>query len=209
MRDWIKLDDQMKVYSPFLRDDLKIDPPESNSLASTIAIEFKRLPNDVIESLLTPEIVCPVDRLEELIAFQSFMDLVHVNQSHPGLIRAQVITQNYIAFVYLGEALFTTLRKCTPNGSVTKRCCKFLTNNPVRAFRNAIAHANWKYKPDFSGLMFRARKGDDPTEPMVLFEVSQNDLNFWQSLARCVAYVVYSELIDRGISPNQTTRPYP
>jgi len=130
------------------------------------------------------------------------MDLVHDNPGHPGLTRAQVIAQNYISFVYLGDACFKTIRKCAPTGSVTKRCCRFLTDNPVRAFRNAVAHANWKYKSDFSGLIFWSRKGNDPTEEPSRFEVSQVDLGFWQALARCVAYVAYTEATNKDESQN-------
>lgn len=48
----------------------------------------------------------------------------------------------------------------------------------MRAFRNAVAHANWHYLPDFSGLEFWTRNGAEPTEPMARFEVSQNHLDF-------------------------------
>jgi hypothetical protein len=48
--------------------------------------------------------------------------------------------------------------------------------------------------PDYSGLVFWARKGDDPTQDPSRFEVSQNDLNFWQSLARCTAYAAFTTL---------------
>ncbi len=198
MTDWTKLNDQMRSYSPFLRDEFRISPPESNTLASSIANEIRAFPEDALHSLLSGDTVQPIDRLDELVGFQSFMDLAHDNPGHPGLTRAQVITQNYISFVYLGDACFKTLRKCAPSGSVTKRCCKFLTDNPVRAFRNAVAHANWKYNPDFSGLIFWSRKGSDTSEPFTRFEVSQSDLGFWQALARCVAYVAYSEAIDKG-----------
>lgn len=193
MTDWTILDNQMRNYSPFLRDEFRITPPESNALASTLAAEINALPEETRHALLSAETVQPSDRLDELVGFQSFMDLVHANPGHPGLTRAQVITQNYISFVYLGDACFKTLRKCAPSGSVAKRCCKFLTDNPVRAFRNAVAHANWKYKPDYSGLTFWSRKGDNPSDPMERFEVSQKDLGFWQALARCVAYVTYTE----------------
>jgi hypothetical protein len=87
---------------------------------------------------------------------------------------------------------------------VTKRCCKFLTDNPVRAFRNAVAHAKWQYKPDFSGLTFWSRKGGDASEPLTRFEVSQHDLGFWQALARCVAYVAYTEAINQDGTQNKT-----
>ena len=43
----------------------------------------------------------------------------------------------------------------------------------------------------FDGLEFWARKGSDPNEPMERFEVAQNDLNFWQAIARCTAYASF------------------
>lgn len=191
--DWTKLDGQMRRFSPFLRDEFRIIPPESNTLASTVATEIRALPNDIRKALLSVETVQPKDRLDELVAFQSFMDLANRSPGHPGLTRAQVITQNYVCFVYLGDACFKILRQSSPSENVTKRCAKFLTDNPVRAFRNAVAHANWKYKPDFSGLVFWSRKGADPNEPLARFEVSQQDLGFWQALSRCVAYVANTE----------------
>ena len=68
------------------------------------------------------------------------------------------------------------------------------SDNPVRAFRNAIAHANWKYLSDYSGLEYWARKSSDPSEPLSRFEVSQSDLSFWQALARCTAYANFLSL---------------
>ncbi len=122
------------------------------------------------------------------------MDLVRDSRPHPAVVRAQVITQNYICFVYLGDSCFTVLKKELPSGSTAKKCCKFLTDNPVRAFQNAIAHSNWQYLPDFNGLEFWAKKGTDPSEQLSRFEVLQHDLNFWQALARCVAYASYLSL---------------
>ena len=130
------------------------------------------------------------DRIGELSAFQAFMELDLPHE----LIRAKVIVQNYVCFVYLGEACFKALRKSLPNGSTAKKCCKFLTDNPVRAFRNALAHGNWRYLPDFSGLEYWAQKGSDATEPLSKFVVSQEELNFWSALARCTAYSIYAGL---------------
>jgi hypothetical protein len=123
------------------------------------------------------------------------MDLVHeTSKPHPVVVRAQVVCQNYICFVYLGESCFNVLKKELPPGSAAKKCCRFLTDNPIRAFRNAVAHANWRYLPDFTGLEYWARKGAEPTEPMVRFEVSQQALSFWQALARCTAYASFLTL---------------
>ena len=64
----------------------------------------------------------------------------------------------------------------------------------MRAFRNAVAHANWTYRADCRALVYWARKGSDPNEPLEQFEVEQDDLSFWQALSRCVAYAAYSNL---------------
>lgn len=190
--DWSKLDVQMRRYSPRLRDDLRIGSTASNHLATSIAAECAALPSEAVAEIRAQDIVGLDTRLEELVAFQGFMDLVGSIPSDPSIVRAQVITQNYLCFVYLGDSCFKVLQKHTPSGSTTRRCCRFLTDNPIRAFRNALAHANWRYNEDFSGLHFWARKGSDLTDPLSDFEVSQLELCFWQALARCVSYVAFS-----------------
>jgi hypothetical protein len=188
------LDSQMQQWSTRLRDDLGILSSESNRLASTIATEVSSLEHEVKQRVRDASLIPLETRIEELQAFQGWMDLVQGLGPNPFVVRAQVITQNYLCFVYLGEACFTVLRKVAPQGSATKKCCGFLTDNPVRAFRNAIAHSNWRYLPDFSGLEFWAKKGGDPTETPSRFVVGQQELSFWQALARCVAYSSYLNL---------------
>lgn len=189
------LDKQMQQWSTRLRDDLRIGPPESNQLATTITREVAALSDEAKDRAREASQIPLKIRIEELVAFQGWMDHVHARtEPHPVVIRAQVVYQNYICFVYLSESCFNVLKKELPSGSTAKKCCKFLTDNPVRAFRNAVAHANWRYLPDFSGLEYWARQGAEPTEPMVRFEVSQQDLSFWQALARCMAYASFLSL---------------
>jgi hypothetical protein len=176
--DYSKLDVQMRRYSPRLRDDLRIDAAASNHLASSIAQECVALPSDAVAAIRAQDVVGLESRLDELVGFQAFMDLVGSIPSHPAVVRAQVITQNYVCFVYLGDSCFKALQKHLPAGSTTRKCCRFLTDNPVRAFRNALAHANWRYNEDFSGLRFWARKGSDPSEPPSKFDVTQLKLGF-------------------------------
>jgi hypothetical protein len=191
------LDKQTQQWSSRLRDDLRIGPPESMQLATTITKEVAALAAASKERVREASKIPLNVRIEELVAFQGWMDLVHAqSEPHPVVIRAQVVYQNYICFVYLGDACFNVLKKELPLGSTAKKCCKFLTDNPVRAFRNAVAHANWRYLPDFSGLEYWARMGAEPTEPMERFEVSQQDLSFWQALARCTAYASFLTLLD-------------
>ncbi len=122
------------------------------------------------------------------------MDLIHsAGQPHPAIIRAQVITQNYICFVYFREGWFTGIGKVVSADSVTKKVSCFLTNNPVRRFRNAIAHGNWSYSEDFSSLIYWAKK-HDTDEALTQYRVSQLDLDFWQMIIRCTAYASLSAI---------------
>ncbi len=194
------LDKQMGQWSIRLRDGLNILPPDSNRLASTIASEVLALSADAKQRVKGASLIPLPARIEELIAFQRWMDFLQDSQRPPEVVRAQVIVQNYICFVYLGEACFNVLRKELAAGAVAKKCCKFLTDNPVRAFRNAVAHSYWQYLPDFSGLEFWAKKGADSNEQPSRFEVVQEELSFWQALARCTAYAAYLSL-----SPPLTT----
>jgi hypothetical protein len=173
---------------------MKLDLIQANKLGSTIESEIHSLTNENKRSLLEMSYVTPQNRLDELIAFQGWMEFANKTHGNPYIRRAQVITQNYICFVYLGDALFKSLKAVLPPPLVTGRCCRFLLSNPVRAFRNAIAHSNWRYKENFSGLEFWARKGSEPEEPLVHFEVQQDELGYWQALSRCVAYSAYMVL---------------
>jgi hypothetical protein len=210
------LDKQMQQWSTRLPDDLRIGPPESNQVATTIAREVAGLPDEAKQRVKDASQIPLAIRIEELKAFQGFMDLLRGSGPHPVVTRAQVAYQNYICFVYLGESCFNVLKKELPSGSAGKKCCRFLWDNPVRAFRNAVAHSNWRYLPDFSGLEYWARKGSDaktvracprcnqefetplkepePIGPMVRFEVLQQDLSFWQALARCTGYASFLSL---------------
>jgi hypothetical protein len=204
----IHLDVQMRYWSTKLRDVLKIAAPESDHLASTIEQEVAALSPDAKPRVRYASLI-PLDaRLEELHAFQAWMDVVHKSEAAgPATVRAQVVIELYICFVYLGEACFKVLNKELPGGSATKKCCKFLSENPVRALRNAVAHSNWQYLPDFSGLEFWAKKGADPTEEPSRFVVLQQELNFWQALARCTAYASYLALRSSMSSDQGKNRP--
>jgi hypothetical protein len=203
------MDKQMQKWSTRLRVDLKIMPHESNRLASTITNEVVALSAKAKQRVRDASLIPLAARIEELRAFQGWMDFVGQSSLHPVLVRAQVITEIYICFVYLGEACFNILRKELPTGSATKKCCTFLTDNPVRAFRNSVAHSNWQYLSDFSGLEFWAKKGADHTEEPSRFVVLQEDFSFWQALARCTAYASYLSLCSVGSSPTSSTKELP
>ncbi len=196
---WNYLDEQMRRYRSQLSSLARIDEWTTRKLATTIASEVRFLAPEAKNRIKAVSPVKLQDRLDELTAFQAFMDNMSTYRNQkvgalPELVRAQVIVQNYITFVYLPEACFSVLRKEMPKDSTTRKCAKYLTDNPVRSFRNAMAHANWSYNEDFSGLVYWARKGSDPGEPLARHEVDQKTLGFWQSLSRCTAYAAMSNL---------------
>jgi hypothetical protein len=106
------------------------------------------------------------------------MDQANVVQSNPFVTRAQVLSQSYICFVYLPESCFRALAKEYPTGSAAKKCAQFLSNNPARIYRNAIAHANWTYRADFGAIIYWARKGSDPNEPLKDLKLSNKIFRF-------------------------------
>jgi len=191
---WQHLDAQMQPFASRLTSEVKLTPEMAAKLATTIAADVRFLSSEQKAEMRAASPVPLEDRLTELQAFQGWMDQARTVQDNPFVTRAQVLSQNYICFVYLPEACFSVLAKACPSGSAAKKCAQFLSNNPVRAFRNAIAHANWTYRADFGAIVYWSRKGSNPNEPLERFEVEQNDLSFWQALSRCVAYAAYSNL---------------
>jgi hypothetical protein len=189
-----RLDRQLKAFSDRLIEAVGLNEQETGKVATSVAAEIRFLEPGSRAEVHAASPVPLSDRLDELQAFQGWMDVASTVRGNAAVTRAQVIVQNYVCFVYLNEACFRVPRKVSKPGSVTRRCCAYLTDNPVRAFRNAIAHSNWTYASDFRGLVYWARKGPDPEEALSRFEVSQGDLDFWQALSRGVAYAAYTSI---------------
>jgi len=192
--NWRHLDEQMQPFAARLTSEVKLTPEVAAKLATNIAADVRFLSPEQKAEIRAASPVPLEDRLAELQAFQGWMEQASAVRNNPFVTRAQVLSQSYICFAYLPEACFRVLAKACPAGSAAKKCTQFLSNNPVRAYRNAIAHANWTYRADFGAITYWARKGSDPNEPLERFEVEQNDLSFWQALSRCVAYAAFSNL---------------
>ncbi len=197
-----ELDKQLYYFKDKLKDNIGVDSRHLSCVCTTIYEELHQLSK---ESLLEIEAASPVSlklRIEELKAFNMMMDRVNSQlKKYPEIVRAQVIVQNYIAFVYLKDNCFEVTKKVISTGTLLKRICKFLLNNPVRAFRNSIAHGNWQYTEDFSGLKYYAYKGESKPnieiQEMSEFIVDNEELGFWQALARATSYTIYSYIIEK------------
>ena len=188
------LDRQLAQFSDQLVARASLNTEEARKVGTSIAAETRFLEPNARSSIFAASPVPLQERINELSALQTFMKTAARIQNDPSVTRAHVVVQNYISFVYLGEVCFRALLKASQPGSVTRRCCKFLTDNPARAFRNALAHVSWTYKPDFRGLVFWSRKGSDPNEALTRFEVSQSELDFWQMLSKTVGYAAYTSI---------------
>ena len=194
MMVWQHIDTQMVAFAPTLISEVKLSHAMAIQLGTSIAADVQFLSVEQKAKILSTSPVTLQDRLIELTAFQQWMDYAHTIQNNRSVTRAQVLTQNYICFVYLPEACFRVLSKECPRDSAAAKCAKFLSDFPVRAFRNAVAHSNWAYRPDFGAITYWARKDSDLNGPLQKYEIEQSVLGFWQALSRCVAYVAYSNL---------------
>lgn len=195
-------DRELASYKPKLHDDLGLNPLSSGCLATQVHKEVSSLLIESKRIIIDSSPVSPRDRLhqiEQSIAFNAACS-PEVFSSVPGVAYAHTITLCYISVVYLSETLFDAVYRALGAGASGKKCAKYLRSNPIRAFRNALAHGNWQFRGDGSAIEFWARKGSDRTEPMVKWEVSQLDLVFWYSLSRAVGYSAIRGVMD-GTDP--------
>jgi hypothetical protein len=102
----VLLDEQMRHWATRLRDKIKLQSPETDVLATTIAREVGALSFEAKQRVRDASLIPLGARLEELSAFQGWMDLIQRSKPLPVAVRAQVVTQLYVCFVYLGQSLF-------------------------------------------------------------------------------------------------------
>jgi len=180
-----------------LENEIGISPADSQRLATSIHEEIDEWPKESKRAFVDSRVIPLNARIDELQAFQMWMDSSRAS-TDPGTVRARVITQNYICFVYLNDACFRSLQTLAVEGSVTRRCADYLMRDGVRALRNAVAHSNWMYNEAFDGLVYWSKRKLHGNEPHLRFEVDQAQLGFWQALSRTVAYTSYLTLRDRA-----------
>lgn len=189
------LDHQLAVFRDRLRSDVGLTEDEAGKVATIVAADIRFLAVEAKAEIKSASLIPLSARLEELVAFQSWSDFATSVKSNPAITRASVVVQNYICFVYLKDACFEVVAKHAAAGSVAARASAYLSRGTVRDFRNAFSHANWRYNKSFSGLeCWVLEDSRNRSGPIRHFEVSQDDLNFWQALSRGVAYATYTQL---------------
>lgn len=189
------LDHQLAVFRDRLCSDVGLTEDEAGKVATMVAADIRFLPVEAKTEIKSASPVPLSVRFEELVAFQSWSDFATSIKSNPAITRASVVVQNYICFVYLKDACFEVVARQAAAGSVAARTSAYLSRGSVRDFRNAFSHANWRYNKSFSGLeCWVLEDSRNRSSPMRHFEVSQGDLNFWQTLSRGIAYAIYEQL---------------
>lgn len=157
-------------------------------LATTIHHDVVSLGPTTMQQLRA-DLLIPSDRyVEEMEAFQAWTDIAKANSANPVIVRAQVITELYVAFVWLRDSVMKPAAAAVPDGSALGIVEGFLSSGQRRLFRNAIAHGRWCYRTDFSGLEYWARPNNGQSHQR--FEISQEVLGAWQVLSRGTAIAV-------------------
>jgi hypothetical protein len=191
----IVLDRQLKPFETQLVRDVGLSAEEAPKVATLCAADVRFLPVEAKRQIIEASEIPVSARYEELLAFQLWSDLIRKSAKPPPVVRAQVIVQNYVCFLYLKDACFEAIAKHAAEASVVARCARYLCRGAVRDFRNAFAHANWCYNTDFTGLKcWVNRNAFKPQEGRREFEVSQSEIDFWQTLSRAVAYSAFEQL---------------
>lgn len=163
-------------------------------LATTVHNEVVALGETVHNQIRISLLIPPERYVEELTAFQAWMDVARANAANPAIIRAQVMTELYVAFVWLRDSLMKPVAACAPEDSVVGIVHRFLSTDRRRLLRNAIAHGRWCYLPDFTGLECWAEPSRG--ERHQRFEIAQTELDAWQLLARGTAIATLLALTD-------------
>src|SRR5680860_715983 len=123
-------------------------------LATTINDEIAGLDETSANQLRLSLLIPPERYLEELTAFQTWMDIARANADNPVIVRAQVMTQLYVAFVWLRDSVMKPAAAAVSDQTAFATIERFLSSGHRRMLRNAIAiaHGRWCYLPDFKGL---------------------------------------------------------
>jgi len=148
------------------------------TVASSIHAEIVDLGEVVHNRVRVSKAISPEEYLSEMWAFQKWMDIARENAENPVVVRAQVMTELYVSFVWLRDSLMLSISDEVQPASIVAKVLEFLRTGERRRLRNAIAHGRWRYLADFSGLECWDGR------PSVRFDVGSGDLGAWQMLSR-------------------------
>lgn len=175
---------------------LNIDKKYHSKIATYIDEELSKLDKSDIYKIKE---FSPVDLNERIQELGRFDELVHKVLNNKDKISGNEMTcfityRSYMLFVYIKDNCFEKTKAITHNGTITKKICTYLTENPVRAYRNAIAHGNFFYSPKDQEIIYYNR---NPANQITEYKLKMKEWNFWQELARGTAYTIYGHILKR------------
>lgn len=210
MENW---DKSLSRHSYRLINDVGVEPQFLSQISTTIYHELSKL---TFEQFNAIQGASPVDieyhyqmLAQHEKALRDVPDMQNMLSVEINL--GLVIYSYYMTFVYFKDNCFDTARKNLPDRTISKRICRFLLANPVRAFRNSIAHGNWQFlysepnkqgiKTNLRRIVFFANNGeskpDVSLQDMSRFEVTIDEIDFWQELSRITAMTIYQFIMDK------------
>ncbi|MGH8739217.1 MAG: hypothetical protein ACREVC_17825, partial [Burkholderiales bacterium] len=95
------LDAQLKLFKDELVEFVGLTSDEATKVATLCAADVRFLTPEVKEEIRSASLVPIQARFDELTAFQAWSEIAGGSSPHPAVVRAQVVVQNYMCFVYL------------------------------------------------------------------------------------------------------------
>jgi hypothetical protein len=186
------IDQRLFKWADRIVKEINIPHDAAKRIASTIEKEFDTAKTEFLQDIKNLGPITPKRRLyilEGQIFWKQFVrpKILHAPEPPQGIISktwwedshkyALLMSSLYMNYIYVGDGFFEFLKKHAPSGSVTKKVAQYIRENPLRALRNALSHANWYLTTN--GIKYFARKGSDPNEPMAEFHASPQDMEFY------------------------------
>ena len=122
-----KLNRQLAAYRDRLCSDVGLNSDEASKVATLVGADIRFLSPEVKSEIKAASPVPISARLDELVAFQAWMDLASSIPKQPAITRTQVVVQKYVCFVYLKDACFEVVAKRAAPNSVAARCSNYLS----------------------------------------------------------------------------------
>ncbi len=188
------LDGQLLVFED-CEDAPTIYASVRDRLASTIYAEVRSLDDASVNRLRGAMPIPPERYVEEMLAFQKWTEVARQNRRDPFVVRARVMTELYVAFVWLRDSVRVPVREAVGEGTTTWTVCHFLESGPRRLLRNAIAHGRWTYLADFSGIEYWAEPSRG--KPLQRYEIKQDEFGPLQTVSRGASIAMLLALTDQ------------
>jgi len=172
---------------------------DDRAVPSAVYAEIRSLPESAHNRIRSSMKLAPERFLDELSSFQAFEEIVLADGPAlvpPPVMRARLIVLLYTSFVMLRDSMLASVREEVPSESVSRRVFEFLAKDDLRRFRNSIAHGNWDYAADFTGLVYWAEPSRG--SPHVEYRVDEQTFDFWHRLSRAASYAAVLALTDAG-----------